>query len=67
MRTFIGYENAWGTKYTSTVHTANNLGVLYREQGKMDEAEVMYRRAPEAYKKAGTRAHIDAKHNQQPG
>lgn len=49
MRTLIGYNNLWGTKHTSTLHTVNNLGVLYKEQVKMEEAEAMYRWVLEGY------------------
>jgi len=36
----------------STLGTVNNLGVLYENQGKLKEAEVMYRRALKGYEKA---------------
>ncbi|SLM39074.1 nb-arc and tpr domain protein [Lasallia pustulata] len=39
------YEKAWGPEHTSTLDTVNNLGMLYKDQGKMAEAEAMYRRA----------------------
>lgn len=32
----------WGPEYTSALDTVNNLGVLYHQQGKMQEAEAMY-------------------------
>jgi Tfp pilus assembly protein PilF len=32
-------------KHTSTLNTVNNLGILYADQGKLDEAEKMYMRA----------------------
>ncbi|KXJ85413.1 Tetratricopeptide repeat-domain-containing protein, partial [Microdochium bolleyi] len=32
--------------------TVNNLGILYRNQGKLDEAEKMYLRALRGYEKA---------------
>ncbi|SLM38781.1 beta transducin-like protein het-e4s, partial [Lasallia pustulata] len=51
-RALEGKEKAWGPRHTSTLHTVNNLGVLYAEQGKMAEAEAMYRRALEGYEKA---------------
>jgi tetratricopeptide (TPR) repeat protein len=41
-----------GTEHTSTLSTVNNLGNLYRDQGKMDKAERMYRRALQGYEKA---------------
>ncbi|SLM37739.1 beta transducin-like protein het-e4s [Lasallia pustulata] len=45
-------EKAWGPEHTSTLGTVNNLGVLYKDQGKMAEAEAMYRRALEGKEKA---------------
>jgi hypothetical protein len=39
------YEKALGVEHTPTLNTANNLGNLYRNQGKMAEAEAMYLRA----------------------
>ena len=41
----------------SHLGTVNNLGNLYKEQGKRDEAEKMYQRALEGYEKA-----LGAKH-----
>jgi hypothetical protein len=38
-------------EHTSTLSTINNLGVIYRDQGKLGEAE-MYQRALEGYEKA---------------
>jgi hypothetical protein len=34
-RALRGYENALGAKHKSTLMTVNNLGNLYREQGKL--------------------------------
>ncbi|SLM36784.1 beta transducin-like protein het-e4s [Lasallia pustulata] len=51
-RALEGYEKAWGPEHTSTLDTVNNLGILYRNQGKMAEAEAMFRRALEGYEKA---------------
>ncbi|KAK7906345.1 kinesin light chain [Apiospora marii] len=34
-----------GDQTTSTLDTVDNLGLLYYDQGKMDEAEAMYQRA----------------------
>ncbi|MCJ1417808.1 hypothetical protein MMC32_004153 [Xylographa parallela] len=51
MRALKGYEKAWGAEHTSTPDTVNNLGVLYKNQGKMAEAEKMYIRALEGFKK----------------
>jgi len=61
-----GYEKAWGPEHTSTLDTVHNLENLYREQGKMVEAEAMYRRALEGYEKAWGPEHtstLDAVHN----
>ncbi|OXV10858.1 hypothetical protein Egran_01381, partial [Elaphomyces granulatus] len=38
--------------HTSTLDTVNNLGALYTNQGKLDEAEKMYQRALHGYEKA---------------
>ncbi|SLM38624.1 Tetratricopeptide-like helical domain [Lasallia pustulata] len=45
-------EKAWGPEHTSTLDTVNNLGLLYKDQGKMAEAEAMFRRALEGKEKA---------------
>jgi len=37
-RALAGYEKALGPNHTSTLDTVNNLGLLYRDQGKPDEA-----------------------------
>jgi hypothetical protein len=39
-------------EHTSTLGTANNLGLLYADQGKMAEAEAMYVRALQGYESA---------------
>ena len=39
-------------KHTSTLNTVNNLGALYAEQGKLEEAEEMYVRALRGYEEA---------------
>ena len=41
VRALAGKEKAWGAEYTSTLDTVNNLGALYKAQGKMKEAEEM--------------------------
>ncbi|KAK7973201.1 hypothetical protein PG988_007335 [Apiospora saccharicola] len=41
-----------GPDHTSTLDTVNNLGNLYSEQGKIDEAEVIYQRALQGKEKA---------------
>ncbi|KAF2632495.1 purine and uridine phosphorylase [Macroventuria anomochaeta] len=43
---------ALGAEHTSTLNTVNNLGLLYSDQGKLDEAEKMYMQALEGYEKA---------------
>ncbi|KAI9685461.1 MAG: hypothetical protein M1822_004592 [Bathelium mastoideum] len=45
MRALQGYEAALGPKHTLTLDTVNNLGILYKDQGKLAEAEAMYMRA----------------------
>jgi tetratricopeptide (TPR) repeat protein len=52
VRALRGYEKAWGAEHTSTLVTVNNLGVLYKNQGKMVEAEEMLLRALRGYEKA---------------
>ncbi|KAK5218133.1 hypothetical protein LTR47_011769 [Exophiala xenobiotica] len=52
MLTLAGYEKALGADHTSTLDTVNNLGLLYTNQGKLDEAERMYQRALAGYEKA---------------
>jgi Tfp pilus assembly protein PilF len=47
-----GYEKAWRAEHTSTLDTANNLGLFYKNQGKMVNAEEMYVRALRGYEKA---------------
>ena len=37
--TLAGYEKALGADYTSTLSTVNNLGLLYTDQDKLDNAE----------------------------
>ena len=44
-RALAGYEQALGPDHTSTLDTVHNLGLLYSDQGKLKEAEVMYQRA----------------------
>jgi len=40
-----GKEKVLGAEHRSTLHTVNNLGNLYADQGKLAEAEQMYERA----------------------
>jgi tetratricopeptide (TPR) repeat protein len=51
-RALQGYEKALGADHPLTLHTVNDLGVLYRHQGKLKEAEDMYQRALQGHKKA---------------
>jgi hypothetical protein len=44
-RALAGKEKAPGPEHISTLDTVNNLGILYRNQGKLDQAEQMYGRA----------------------
>jgi tetratricopeptide (TPR) repeat protein len=55
-----GKEKAWGPEHISTLNTVNNLGFLYADQGKMDEAEEMYVRALQGYEKALGRERVKA-------
>ena len=44
-RALDGKEKALGPEHTSTLNTVNNLDNLYKDQGKLAEAEKMYKRA----------------------
>jgi tetratricopeptide (TPR) repeat protein len=52
LRALRGKEEAWGAKHTSTLHTLNNLGNLYADQGKMKEAEEMLLQALRGFEEA---------------
>jgi tetratricopeptide (TPR) repeat protein len=52
LRALRGFEEAWGAKHTSTLSTVHNLGLLYKNQGKMKEAEEMYLRALRGFEEA---------------
>jgi Tetratricopeptide repeat len=39
-----GKENVLGRGHSSTLDITNNLGLLYADQGKLDEADKMYKR-----------------------
>lgn len=39
MQALRGKDDALGRKQTSTVNTVNNLGLLYTDQSKMQDAE----------------------------
>ena len=41
-----------GLEHTSTLDTVNNLGNLYKNLGRLDEAEKMYLRALQGFEKA---------------
>jgi tetratricopeptide (TPR) repeat protein len=51
-RALEGKEKAWGLEHTSTLDTVNNLGNLYTNLGRLDEAEKMYQRALQGKEKA---------------
>lgn len=44
-RALQGYKKVWGLDNTSTLDAVNNLGSLYVDQGKLDDAEKMFQRA----------------------
>jgi tetratricopeptide (TPR) repeat protein len=52
VRALRGKEKALGAEHTSTLDTVNNLGILYKSQGKLAEVEEMYVRALCGYEKA---------------
>ena len=52
VRALARKEKALGPDHTSTLLTVNNLGMLYRDQGKLAEAEQVYVRALAGYEKA---------------
>jgi tetratricopeptide (TPR) repeat protein len=45
LRALAGCEQTLGPEHTSTLATVNNLGILYRDQGKLAQAEQFYLRA----------------------
>jgi tetratricopeptide (TPR) repeat protein len=47
-----GYEKALGAEHTSTLDAVTCLGILYRDQGKLAEAEEMYMRALQGHENA---------------
>jgi tetratricopeptide (TPR) repeat protein len=51
-RALRGKEDALGPTHTSTLDTVNNLGNLYKAQGRLDEAEQMYERVLRGYEAA---------------
>lgn len=48
-RALDGYAQAFGSGHRLTIDTANNLGVLYEKQGRLEKAARMYRRALDGY------------------
>ena len=53
MQKFLSYNlSAESSRFehASTLNTVNNLGNLYSDQGKLDEAETMYVRALQGFK-----------------
>jgi len=48
-RALAGREKALGAEHSATLMTVNNLGTLYHDQGKLEEAETMYARALGGY------------------
>ncbi|OAG12932.1 TPR-like protein [Paraphaeosphaeria sporulosa] len=65
-RALQGYEKVWGPEHTSTLNTVNNLGTLYADLGRLDEAGKMYQRALQGYEKAWGPEHtstLDTVHN----
>ena len=57
-RALKGREKAFGRDHKSTLTAVNQLGLLYRDQGKLDKAEEMFWRAREGYEKALGRDHM---------
>ncbi len=51
IRALQGNEEVLGPDHILTLNTVNNLGTLYSNQGKLAEAEKMYIRALQGYKK----------------
>ena len=62
MRALQGREKALSAEHTSTLHTVNNLGNLYRDQGKLVEAEKMYMRALHGVEKTLGAEHTSTLH-----
>jgi tetratricopeptide (TPR) repeat protein len=54
-----GCEKPLGLDHTSTLDILNNLGNLYRDQGKLNEAEDMHQHALSGYEKALGPDHTD--------
>ena len=60
-RALEGYEKALGRDHTSTLNTVNNLGVLYKDQGRLTEAESLYQRALSGFQTALGPSHWKSK------
>jgi tetratricopeptide (TPR) repeat protein len=66
MRALKGKEKALGADHTSTLDAVHSLAILYTDQGKLLEAEEIYKRALRGYKKALGADHtstLDTVHN----
>ena len=51
-RALTGHEKALGPEHTSTLIMVHSLGLLYKDEGKLTEAEVMFQRALVGQEKA---------------
>ncbi|KAJ6125910.1 hypothetical protein N7471_010403 [Penicillium samsonianum] len=51
-RALASYEKSLDPGHTSTLRTVNNLGLLYKDQGRLEEAENMHQRALTGCQKA---------------
>lgn len=51
LRALARLEKAWRPEHASTLGTVNTLGILYKAQGKMKEAETMLLQALTGYEK----------------
>ena len=60
-RALKGHEKESGHNTLFTFETVHNLGDLYRDQGNLDEAEDMFRRALKGYPEAGGLEHPNRK------
>jgi tetratricopeptide (TPR) repeat protein len=61
-----GYEEVCGPDHITTLDAVQNRGLVYWDQGKLDEAEVMILRALKGYEKVWGPDHsatLDAVHN----
>src|SRR5438045_1933374 len=51
-RALEGYSKALGPDHTSTLDAVNNLGLLYTDLGRLDEAEKLFQRALQGKERA---------------